>query len=85
MLSHASGTTDQSTIQSQVLDEIEEEVHNGRVSVERAMKRVIDFARQNFNLDLSEDQLKNKITQIKSGVNVDRVKQQLRSISALTR
>lgn len=83
MLSHASGTTDQSTQQSQALEEIEIDVTSGRTSVEKAMESIISFSSTNFNLELSHEQLDLKIQSIKNGVNLDRVKVQLRSIQSL--
>lgn len=53
---------------------MEQEVEQGRSPAETILRQVIDFACTNFNLDLSEDQMKHKIDSIKQGVNLERVK-----------
>ena len=41
---------------------MESEVEQNRVTVEQAIKKVIEFSLTNFNLQLSEEQLENKIS-----------------------
>ena len=85
MLDHASGTTDQSHRQSSALEELEAEAELVRVPIKRTLASVVSFARDNFDLDLSEDLLTVKLEQIRSSVNIGRVCQQLNSIAAFAR
>ena len=67
-----------------MLEELEADVVHDRVSVELALKKVIHFARVNFDLELSEEQMQMKLKQIKEGVNLERIQKQLGSISMIT-
>ena len=74
MLGHASGTTDQSHCQSAALDELELQADSQSVPIEKTLKKVIDFARNEFRLELSEDQFKAKLDNLSSKLNLDRLK-----------
>ena len=77
MLSHTSGTTDQSTAHSSLLESIETDVCADRLGLDAALTKVVHFASTNFNLDLSEDLLKRKIDSLRNSVSLAHVKDQL--------
>ena len=53
MLSNASGTTDQSNLQSSTLENFEAEAERPQVPIDQTLSKVIEFASSNFHLDLS--------------------------------
>jgi len=83
MLSNASGTTDQSQIQSTMLEELEDNIVKDKVSFELAFQNLIQFAREAFDLELSESQIQAKLKNIRDGVNLERVRKSLGAISML--
>ena len=84
MMNNWTGTTDQSSVHSNTLEDLESEAESVDADTEQILRKVTDFARTNFQLQISEEQLGAKIAQIKSSVNLGRVASQLDQIAVFT-
>ena len=83
MLCHASGTTDQSSLQSNFLEQMELEAEEEKLPTEVTLQKITDFASSNFNLDLSMDHFRSKMLQMNKNVNLERIKASLGTIASM--
>ena len=64
-MDHVSGTTDQSHLQSSELEDLEAEAESASAPIEETLRKVLDFASKTYNLELSEQQMSDKLTQMR--------------------
>ncbi|CDW75874.1 UNKNOWN [Stylonychia lemnae] len=85
ILGMSSGTTDNSVMQSDELEELEYLINKGKIQLSQAVDIIVEFAQRKMKLELSPDSLFEKLNQVSQNIDIDSIKEGLNSLEEIER
>ena len=83
ILGMSSGTTDNSVMQSDELEELEYLIQKKKIDFSQAVESIVEFSQRKMSLNLSSDTLYGKLNQVSEQIDFDQIQSSLDNIQEL--